>query len=134
MSERVKHALVIATLALFAIAVSPPDAFAAKRKPVYKSPVRVVDKEYDWRTDTYTEKTEGTTTYDSAQDPDRFDAVPGTRKKVDRVVKDKDGQLVRETGVIWQSPSGKTHGNIKRQKTNPTGGEHTEKVHFYRTD
>jgi hypothetical protein len=133
MSERAKHALVIATLVLFAPVVLPTDA-SAKRKVVDKSPVEVVGEEYDWRTDTYTQKTEGTTTYDSALDPDRYRAVKGTKKKVDRWVKDKDGQLVRETGVIWKSPSGKTHGNIKRQKTNPTGGEHTEKVHFYRAD
>lgn len=134
MRQHLRWASVATCVAVLAASLAPSDAFAQRkqRKVIYQTPVEVEGEDFDWRTGSVTPRTKGETVLESATDPDRNVRVPGTGRIIDRWVRDPNGQMVHETGERWQSPSGEWHGTVNRQTTNPAGGQHNEKVHFYK--
>ena len=100
--------------------------------PVYQSPVYLNGVTIDPRTGYTWANTQGTTIYNSAYDPYRGYAAPGSQTYVNRWERDAYGNLVNVQGVQWTNPvTGQRHGDMTRSQFTPQG-THREQVHFRR--
>lgn len=87
---------------------------------IYNSGDRVSGIYYDPFTGRVTVRTDRTRIRESALDPDRNFADPGSRRYVDRIETDAYGVTWRVRGWQWTS-NGMPHGDLTRTRINGTG-------------